>query len=138
MNESTDKLTRSVLGLPAWIQARPLARFAFLLVGVFTCSFTCVFGIAYFHDGVRTWREHASGLLSLSLLGFSLGAFVPLMLMSTDVRRSVPFVWIATVASAALGLWLAERMHWDLALFLTPPLGGFIASLIARRLFRWE
>jgi uncharacterized membrane protein YsdA (DUF1294 family) len=137
MVESDDRELRSVFGLPAWIQTRWPERLLFLLLGVWTCSVACVFGVAFFHDGTRAWRENSEALHTVALLGSCLGLFAPLMLMRSDVRRSAPFVWLVTVASTAIGLWLGERLHWDLALLFSPLIGGFIACLAARRWFRW-
>ena len=136
MDDGTDTTARSVLGLPAWIRTRWPARLAFLLIGARSCSFACLWSVAFFHGGSRAWRDHAVELFALTSVAFAYGLLlVPLLLNRTDVRRSVPFVWCVTFALTWFGLLVEERLGWGPALFVLPPVGALFATLVARRWF---
>ena len=132
MNDCTDTAARSVLGSPAWSRTRWPARLACLLVGTWTCSFACIWSVAFFLDGLRAWRDYAVELIALTFAAFAYGL---LLLTRTDVRRSVPFVWCVIFASTWLGLLVEDGLGSGPALFVLPPVGTLAAMLVARRLF---
>ncbi len=136
MSEPTDTTTGSVFGLPAWILWRRQARFAFLVVGAWTCGFACVSMLTVFHAGLGAWASEFESVLLFASIGGGLGLVLAVpILWRTEVRKSVPFVWASSVVMMALAILFENQLSRSSALLWIPWIAMAAWMLVARRCF---
>jgi len=128
--------TRSVLGLPAWIQTRFQARIAFLVLGSWTCGFACVSMLTVFHAGPSAWISEFESVLLFASIGGGLGLIFALpILWRSEVRYSVPFVLVSSVITMALAITFESQLSRSSVLLSIPWTMMVAWMFVARSLF---
>ena len=125
-----------IFGMPAWIEQLWYARLAFILLGMWTCFLACTLMLGSFHDGMNTIKEHWEEIFGIANLG-ALFVALPavLILWRSEVRHSVPLVWLGVLILTPLGAFLGERFNSSGLLLLSPPIGAVVLMFFARSRF---